>query len=136
MYERPLLQDATRQDTSPQDWQAWAQWFQTEQGPCYSTRVYKPDGKSQIVFTTKPDTQRNIFTLTFISAHASMSVHLLVHIFSTFIWKKHALFLADEYHQSNMAVTFCAILKKDYIFHSNAEVRFMYKSTNDEYLLN
>ena len=36
--------------------------------------------------------------------------------------EKHALFQADEYHQSNMAVTFCAILETDFIFHTNTEI--------------
>jgi len=46
--------------------------------------------------------------------------------------EKHALFLADEYHQSNIAVTFCTILQQDYIFPTNTEIKFMLKSTNDE----
>ena len=36
--------------------------------------------------------------------------------------EKHALFLADEYHQSNMAVTVCTILQKDSIFHIKTEI--------------
>ena len=46
--------------------------------------------------------------------------------------EKHALFLADEYHWSNMAVTFCTILHQHLIFHTNTEVIFMFKSTNNE----
>jgi len=45
--------------------------------------------------------------------------------------EKHAL-LAEEYYQSNIAVTFCTLLQKDFILHTNTGIRYMFKSTNDE----
>jgi len=63
--------------------------------------------------------------------HKQIHLHLLVHIFLP-LSEKHALFLVDEYHQSNIAVTFCTFLWTDFIFHTNTEIRFMFKSTNDE----
>jgi len=48
--------------------------------------------------------------------------------------EKHALYLVDEYHQIKMALTFHAILQKDFIFHSG-KVRFMFKSINDETII-
>jgi len=40
--------------------------------------------------------------------------------------------MADEYHQSNIDVTFCTIFQEDFFFHTNTGIRFMHKSTNDE----
>jgi len=47
---------------------------------------------------------------TIICTCAPMNVHLLVHICAPSS-EKHALSLAEEYHQSNMAVTFCTIFR-------------------------
>jgi len=67
-----------------------------------------------------------------------MNIHLLVHIdYLLPSSEKDAPFLVDEYHQSNMAVTFCAILQKDFIFHTNIKVRKNYETiTGNIYEIN
>jgi len=56
-------------------------------------------------------------------------VHLVVHIFASFIWKN-ALILVDEYHLSNMAATFYTVLPK--ILFSTQTLRFRFKPINNE----
>ena len=90
------------------------------------TPVHKPDGKSQIVFITKADKQTNKFLCT-------CTHELYWSIYLPPSSEKHALLLANEYYQSNMAVNFCGNLY--FIFHTNTELRFMFKSTNDKAII-
>ena len=66
----------------------------------------------------------------YVHMHLWMFIYCSMYLLSSS--EKHALFLADEYYQSNITVTFWTILLKDFIFNTNPGIRFIFKSTNDE----
>ena len=58
-----------------------------------------------------------------------MNIHLLFHVFPTFVRKTCTISGWQIYH---IVDTLCAALQKDFIFHTNTGIRFKFKSTNDE----
>jgi len=79
------------------------------------------------VFITKADTQTNTFSRMFICEHAPITIHLLVHIVATFICKTSTFSSGWILPVQNS----CYFLQKHFICHTNTEVTFMFKWTND-----